>query len=114
MSTPDFSRLVTFLVKPFLSSPQTLRVDCETNPAQTRVWIRIAFDGDDRGKVFGRGGRNIQAIRTVIRATAAMWGWLAYFDVYGASDQDAIPGQAAPRPAPKSSPRSKPQLRPKS
>ncbi|MBU6228519.1 MAG: KH domain-containing protein [Cyanobacteria bacterium REEB459] len=114
MSTPDFSRLVKFLVEPFLDSPDTLRVDCEANPVQAKVWIRIAFDADDRGKVFGRGGRNIQAIRSVIRATAALWGWLAYFDVYGVSDQDGTPSQSAARPTPKPSPRSKPQLRPKS
>jgi predicted RNA-binding protein YlqC (UPF0109 family) len=114
MSIPDFSSLVKFLVEPFLDSPSSLRVDCETNPGQAKVWIRIAFDGDDRGKVFGRGGRNIQAIRSVIRATAALWGWLAYFDVYGVSEQDGSSGPTSPRPAAKPAPRSKPQLRPKS
>ena len=63
MDSPDFPGLVRFLVEPFLDSPDSLRIDCEENAAQAKVWIRIAFKGDERGKVFGRGGRNIQAIR---------------------------------------------------
>lgn len=115
MDSPDFPGLVRFLVEPFLDSPDSLRIDCEENPVQSKVWIRIAFKGDERGKVFGRGGRNIQAIRTVVRATAALSGWSAYVDVYGASEQetgtDHRPRSAAPRP---SSDKPKPQLRPKS
>jgi uncharacterized protein len=114
MSSPDFSGLVKFLVEPFLDSPDSLRIDCEQNPAQSKVWIRIAFSGDERGKVFGRGGRNIQAIRSVVRATAALWGWSAYFDVFGSSEQEGSSGHGSghsPRP---SSGKPKPQLRPKS
>jgi uncharacterized protein len=116
MSSPDFSGLVKFLVEPFLDSPDSLRIDCEQNSVQAKVWIRVAFSGDERGKVFGRGGRNIQAIRNVVRATAALWGWSAYFDVFGAAEQDAAPGYNSgrpPRPASSSS-KPKPQLRPKS
>lgn len=116
MSSPDFSSLVKFLVEPFLDSPDSLRIDCEQNPTQSKVWIRVAFSGDERGKVFGRGGRNIQAIRSVVRATAALWGWSAYFDVFGSSEQEGSSGHGStsgrpPRPA---SGKPKPQLRPKS
>ncbi|MGB6014149.1 MAG: KH domain-containing protein, partial [Nodosilinea sp.] len=89
MEAPDFPGLVRFLVEPFLDSPDSLRIDCEENSVQSKVWIRIAFKGDERGKVFGRGGRNIQAIRTIVRATAALSGWSAYVDIYGASGQDS-------------------------
>jgi uncharacterized protein len=118
MDSSDFSALVRFLVEPFLDSPDTLRIDCEENAVQAKVWIRIAFKGDERGKVFGRGGRNIQAIRTIVRATAALSGWSAYVDVYGTSEQEAgsdyKPRSSPPRPSPSSSPKPKPQLRPKS
>lgn len=113
MSSPDFSGLVKFLVEPFLDVPDSLRIDCEQNAAQSKVWIRVAFSTDERGKVFGRGGRNIQAIRNVMRATAALWGWSAYFDVFGASEQDGTGGNSG-RPARRSSGKPKPQLRPKS
>lgn len=113
MDRPDFPGLVRFLVEPFLDSPDSLRIDCEENMAQLKVWIRVAFKGDERGKVFGRGGRNIQAIRTIVRSTAALSGWSAYVDVYGTSEQEAgsesRPFQSKPRPSGKP----KPQLRPK-
>jgi predicted RNA-binding protein YlqC (UPF0109 family) len=57
-------------------------LDCEIlNTA--RVWIRVAFEGEDKGRVFGRGGRNIQAIRTVLAAAAANAGHSVYLDIYG-------------------------------
>ncbi|NMF84401.1 KH domain-containing protein [Nodosilinea sp. P-1105] len=120
MDRPDFSGLVQFLVEPFLDSPDSLRIDCEENSAQSKVWIRIAFDGDERGRVFGRGGRNIQAIRTVVRATATLAGWSAHFDVYGAAEQgggDGAEKSRAPRRADQPGSkhhRPKPRPRPKS
>lgn len=114
MDSPDFPGLVQFLVEPFLDSPDSLRIDCEKNAVQSKVWIRIAFKGDERGKVFGRGGRNIQAIRTIVRATAALSGWSAYVDIYGSSEQEGgtdsrprsgpprrSPGKPIPHPRPK-------------
>lgn len=78
----DYAKLVRFLVQPFLESPDSLSVDCEIyNTA--RVWIRVAFEGEDKGRVFGRGGRNIQAIRTVITAAASLAGHSVYLDIYG-------------------------------
>lgn len=50
-----------------------------------RAWIRIAFDSSDKGKVFGRGGRNIQAIRTVVAAAATAAGQSVHLDIYGST-----------------------------
>lgn len=83
---PDFVGLVRFLIGPFLESADTLSIDCEPIPARAKVWIRVAFKEDDRGRVFGRGGRNIQAIRAVVEATARLVGWTAHLDVYGEPD----------------------------
>lgn len=85
MNSPDFAGLVRFLVEPFLESPDALSIDCEVQPTHSRVWIRVAFQGDDRGRVFGRGGRNIQAIRSVVAASARIAGWSVKLDVYGES-----------------------------
>lgn len=97
MSDPDFSGLVRFLVEPFLDSPDSLKIDCETRPSQSKIWIRVAFEEEERGRVFGRGGRNIQAIRTVVEASALVAGWSAYLDVFGASSQSAVSGVDRPR-----------------
>ncbi|MEH1824262.1 MAG: KH domain-containing protein [Nostoc sp.] len=84
-ASPNYVDLVRFLVQPFLESPETLSVDCEISQALNRVWVRIAFESADKGKVFGRGGRNIQAIRTVIAAAAAAAGQSTYLDIYGST-----------------------------
>jgi len=83
--TPDFEKLVRFLVAPFLESPDSLKVDCEVRPTRQKVLIRIAFDGEEKGRVFGRGGRNIQAIRTVVEALGKLAGYSAHLDVFGSS-----------------------------
>ena len=88
-ASPDYIGLVSFLVRPFLESPESLSVDCESTHENQRVWIRLAFEGTDKGRVFGRGGRNIQAIRTVIGAAAATVGQAIYLDIYGSQSDSA-------------------------
>jgi uncharacterized protein len=112
MDSPDFPGLVRFLVEPFLGTPDSLRIDCEKNTVQSKVWIRVAFKGEERGKVFGRGGRNIQAIRTIVRATAALSGWSAYVDVYGDSEHEGG-GDQRPRSGPPRRSPDKPKPRPR-
>ncbi|QOV21457.1 KH domain-containing protein [Anabaenopsis elenkinii] len=84
-ASPNYVGLVRFLMQPFLESPESLSIDCETSHGLKRVWIRIAFDSKDKGKVFGRGGRNIQAMRTVIAAAAEVAGQSVYLDMYGSN-----------------------------
>ncbi|NEO70105.1 MULTISPECIES: KH domain-containing protein [unclassified Moorena] len=88
---PDYSALVRFLIEPFLESPDSLSVDCEKSNGKERVWIRLAFNGEDKGRVFGRGGRNIQAIRTVIKAAAQAAGQTVYLDIYEGSGSGSSP-----------------------
>ncbi len=80
---PDYVGLIRFLVKPFLELPESLSIDCEVSPSKAKVWVRLAFEGSDKGRVFGRGGRNIQAIRTVLEGVARSDGYSAYLDVFG-------------------------------
>ncbi|MDJ0702998.1 MAG: KH domain-containing protein [Leptolyngbyaceae cyanobacterium MO_188.B28] len=108
---PDFVGLVRFLVEPFLDSPTSLSIDCERLSGGSRVWIRIAFKGEDRGRVFGRGGRNIQAIRTVIRATAKLSGLTAHLDVYGESSSDSASEKGGGHRPPRQRPRNAAKLR---
>ncbi len=89
---PDYRQLVKFLFQPFLSAdPATtslessLSVDCEYTIDRRRVWIRVAFANGDQGSAFGRGGRNVQAIRTVLQAVATTVDQSVHLDVYGSS-----------------------------
>ncbi|MCL1465231.1 KH domain-containing protein [Argonema galeatum A003/A1] len=83
VAIPDYGGLVKFLVQPFLESQESLKVDCEISASSPRVWIRVAFEGEDKGRVFGRGARNIQAIRTALEAAARASGQSVYLDIYG-------------------------------
>ena len=81
-SSPDYEKLARFLIEPFLEDPQSLSVNSEVNPNSKKIWLRIAFDKGDRGKVFGRGGRNIQAIRTTIQTAAIAHNESVFLDIY--------------------------------
>jgi predicted RNA-binding protein YlqC (UPF0109 family) len=81
-ANPNYAGLVRFLVEPFLEAPESLRIDCEIQPRQLRAWIRLAFDDPDKGRVYGRGGRNIHAIRAVLEAVAKTAGQSIYLDIY--------------------------------
>jgi predicted RNA-binding protein YlqC (UPF0109 family) len=105
---PDYAGLVKFLVQPFLEAPESLKIDCEVSPSKAKVWVRLAFEGSDKGRVFGRGGRNIQAIRTVLEGVARAAGHSAHLDIYGGfpqgrdgeNDHEAPPSD---RPSPRRS-----------
>ncbi len=60
-------------------------MDVERLTAHQKVWFRVAFAPEDRGRMFGRGGRNIQAIRTILQATASLHGERVSLDIYGES-----------------------------
>ena len=79
---PDYEKLARFLIEPFLENPASLRLNSEINPQSKKIWLRVAFDKSDRGKVFGRGGRNIQAIRTTIQTAASANGESVFLDIY--------------------------------
>jgi hypothetical protein len=87
---PDYENLIRFLVQPFLESPEALRLDCEVSPNKAKVWIRLAFEGVDKGRVFGRGGRNIQAIRLVLSAIAQLANQSIHLDVYGSPSSSLV------------------------
>ncbi len=80
---PDYEALIRFLVQPFLESTDVLRLDSEVSQTKPKIWVRIAFESSDKGRVFGRGGRNIQAIRTVLEAIAGMSGYSIHLDIFG-------------------------------
>lgn len=118
-TSANYAELVRFLVQPFLDSPDALSLDCETSQSLSRVWIRLAVEAEDKGRVFGRGGRNIQAIRTVIEAAAKAAGQSAYLDIYGGmsgisdresdSDSKPAPRRSPPRRLDSPTPRSRPR-----
>lgn len=89
---PDYQALAHLLIEPLIS-PAKLRMDLETTCAGQKVWLRLAFDPKDRGRVFGRGGRTMQAIRQVMMAAAQLAGQSLYIEVYGDSGEQNREGR---------------------
>lgn len=78
---PDYEGLVRYLLTPMLSHPEQLRLHREVLAGG--VWVRLALAESDRGRVLGRGGRTLQAIRTVVQAAAQLAGHSCHLDIYG-------------------------------
>ncbi|MGC1306955.1 MAG: KH domain-containing protein [Phormidesmis sp.] len=92
MSTPDrsatpqtnFEALARFLMSPFLDKPESLKFHIENLAGGKKMWLRAAFDEDeDKGRVFGRGGRNIKAMRAVLAAAAKHSDMTVNLSVFG-------------------------------
>ncbi|HEY9888939.1 MAG TPA: KH domain-containing protein [Candidatus Obscuribacterales bacterium] len=104
VTQPDYGGLVRYLMQPFLDSPQMLKTNVEVAGDSRRALVRVAFAPEDRGRMFGRGGRNIQAIRAVLEATAALHGQRVSLDVYGEAahqsraSSDGASGEREQRP----------------
>ena len=90
-TSPDYVGLVKFLIEPFLEETEFLQVDCEYIASSNKVWLRVAFDTADKGKVFGRGGRNIQAVNTVLETAAINAHQSLYLDVYNSDRNSGRP-----------------------
>jgi uncharacterized protein len=88
-NAPDYGQLVKFLFQPFLSAADAIGVDCEYTIDRRRVWIRVAIASDDQGSAFGRGGRNIQAVRTILQSAATAVGQSVHLDVYGSNNSSS-------------------------
>ena len=102
VTNPNYIGLVRFLLEPFLENSESLHADCEYLPSTNKIWLRVAFDIEDKGKVFGRGGRNIQAIRTILQTAATKVQHSLHLDIFGSdrpSDRDGSSdrGVSSPR-----------------
>lgn len=77
----DTTALLTFLVTSLVDNPEGVRIDHQESGDS--VAYEISVDPDDVGKVIGRQGRIIKAIRTVMRAAGSVDGRQVDVDVIG-------------------------------
>ena len=64
----DYTELVSYIVKSIVSHPDEVKVSYVEGDRTNR--LEVSLNAEDVGKVIGRGGRNIDAIRSVVRAAA--------------------------------------------
>ena len=81
-SVPNYPALVSFLLEPFLDYPGDLRIDCELLARGTKHWLRISMNESDRGRAYGRGGRNIQSIRQVLESVGTISGHVVSVEIH--------------------------------
>ncbi len=68
----DVRELCEYLVLGLVDDPAAVKVTVEMT--DEAIVLRIFVAPDDRGKVIGRGGRVVRAIRSVVRAGAVKSG----------------------------------------
>lgn len=61
---------IEFIVKQLVDKPEKVSVE-QTSPDQKSYVIKIEVDKEDIGKVVGKQGKNVNAMRTLLTAVAA-------------------------------------------
>ena len=69
----DIASLVEAIVVPLIDNPDELEV--QKSEEGDTIYIDLGVNADDAGKIIGRQGRIIKAIRTVARAAASKDGY---------------------------------------
>ena len=62
------AELLAYLARELVDDPDAVRVETEDRDGALVLVLHVA--PDDIGKVIGRGGRIVRALRTIMRATA--------------------------------------------
>ncbi len=77
----DTEALVRYLVESLVDNPEGVGI--EVAESENSVMYRITLDPEDVGKVIGRGGRIIKAIRTLVRAAGSTGDRSVEVDIVG-------------------------------
>jgi hypothetical protein len=80
-ATANVDALVEYLVTALVEHPDDVRIEKRESPGAATYEVTV--HEDDTGKVIGRQGRVIKAIRTLVRAAAAVDGSDATVEVLG-------------------------------
>jgi uncharacterized protein len=67
--TTDYVDLVEFIVKNLVDKPEAVIVEGHQGRGRSET-VEIRLDPVDVGRVIGKGGRNIEAIRALVKASA--------------------------------------------
>ncbi len=68
--SPDLDALVEYVVTSLVEHPEDVRIDKKQGDQATTY--EVSVHADDTGKVIGRQGRVIKAIRVLVRAAASV------------------------------------------
>ena len=77
----DTDKLVRYLVTSLVDNPEAVSIEAKRQG--DAITYEITLDADDVGKVIGRQGRVIKAIRTLVRAAGSSSGERVEVEVLG-------------------------------
>jgi len=80
-SGADTEALVRYLVESLVDEPEAVKISVTQN--DDSISFMVELDPSDVGKVIGRGGRTIKAIRTLARAAGSTENRQVEVDVVG-------------------------------
>ena len=71
--------VLMYIVGSLAENPQSVKVGVSEDGNVTR--FKLTLDSSDRGKIFGKEGRVIKAIRSILQAAAARQNKKVYLDI---------------------------------
>ncbi|MDZ4654582.1 MAG: KH domain-containing protein [Coriobacteriia bacterium] len=80
-STSDTDGLVHYIIESLVDNPADVSIEKREDSRQTVYEVQV--NSDDVGKVIGRQGRVIKAVRTLVRAAASVDGSEATVEILG-------------------------------
>ncbi len=75
------AELLAYLARGLVDDPEAVQVESEEREGALVLVLHVA--PDDVGKVIGRGGRVVRALRTVVRASSARDGRRVLVEIAG-------------------------------
>ena len=65
--------LISFVLKSYVKEPEAVNVEYRSRSSRdrSRGVLRISVDPQDRAMVIGKGGRNLDALRTLIKLNSS-------------------------------------------
>src|ERR1700694_2893651 len=67
--TTDYAGLVEYIVKNIVENPDAVEVDGNSRRHRSQT-VEVRLDPSDGGRVIGKGGSTIEAVRAVVKAAA--------------------------------------------
>jgi predicted RNA-binding protein YlqC (UPF0109 family) len=75
------AELLAYLARELVDDPGAVRVESEERDGALVLYVHVS--PDDVGKVIGRGGRIVRALRTIVRASSARDGRRVLVEIAG-------------------------------
>ena len=83
--------LIEYIAKSIVDNPGEVKVT--EVPGRGRVILRLAVAPQDKGKIIGKEGKAIKAMRTLLRVAATRKGTRASLEVVGDEEEEAKEGE---------------------